>query len=230
MSKKDDLPAMPFYVGDWLKAPEIRALSYSAKGLWLEMLCYMWESKERGYLLIGDRPVSKETLSKMTGLAKDLLEDLLSELEQFAVYSIREDGAIYSRKMIKMQHIREVRAAAGKEGGFAKAKSQQTPGKSMSNTEYENEIEIEHEVVFKKNNNRTLKRPTLEECIAYCAEKAPTVDATHYFNSREANGWIMGNGQPIKNWKAHIQTWERINKQKKEGSNVPTKKYLNANS
>ena len=35
MAKKDDLPAMMFYVGDWLKAPDIQCLDYETKGIWL---------------------------------------------------------------------------------------------------------------------------------------------------------------------------------------------------
>jgi len=45
--KKDDLPAMPFYVGDWLKCPEVRALPLDYRALWFDMLCFMWESTER---------------------------------------------------------------------------------------------------------------------------------------------------------------------------------------
>ena len=45
MTKKDDLPAMMFYVGDWLKAPDIQCLDYETKGIWFEMLLqefYEW--------------------------------------------------------------------------------------------------------------------------------------------------------------------------------------------
>jgi hypothetical protein len=55
MGKKNDLPAMMFYVGDWRKAPEIRALPLDARALWFEMLCLMWEMPRRGYLSINGK-------------------------------------------------------------------------------------------------------------------------------------------------------------------------------
>ena len=50
MSKKHDLPAMPFYFGDWFKCPEVRAMNLETRMIWFEMLGLMWESTERGYL------------------------------------------------------------------------------------------------------------------------------------------------------------------------------------
>lgn len=44
------LPSMQFYTGDWLKDPSIRRLSPAARGLWFDMLCFMWESPRRGFL------------------------------------------------------------------------------------------------------------------------------------------------------------------------------------
>jgi len=41
-------PAIQFYVKDWLSDPELRMASHSTKGIWIDMLCYMWESSERG--------------------------------------------------------------------------------------------------------------------------------------------------------------------------------------
>lgn len=141
--KKDDLPAMPFYVGDWLKAPDIRALSPSAKGIWIDMLCFMWESKERGVLKFGNKIVDRDMLARMLGFARVLLDPLLDELLELGIYSIREDGAIFSRRMIKDQKIREIRSISGQKGGFAsqfaKAKHQ---AKSEQIIENENENEI----------------------------------------------------------------------------------------
>lgn len=67
-------------------------------------------------------------------------------------------------------------------------------------------------------------KPTIEDVIEYCKEKAPSVDPYHYFNSREANGWQMQNGQSIISWKHHILTWERINN--KNGANNESKRRM----
>ena len=153
--KKDDLPAMPFYVGDWLKAPDIQCLSYDLKGLWFEMLCYMWESKERGVLLY-----TREELCRLLRLPEDLLNQNLNNLEKKGIFSVREDGSIYSRKMVKMQEIREKRIISGQRGGFA---TQFAKPKVKANCENENENENENETVTKRTTKDILYMSIVEQ-------------------------------------------------------------------
>lgn len=140
--KKDDLPAMPFYVGDWLKAPDIQSLPYDLKGLWFEMMCYMWESKERGYILY-----THEELSRLLRLPQNLLEQKLIELKKKDIFSVRiSDGAMYSRRMARDQEIRELRTKSGSLGGrrtFAnKFASPKTQANCIAECENENESVI----------------------------------------------------------------------------------------
>ena len=51
-------------------------------------------------------------------------------------------------------------------------------------------------------------KPTLEEVKAYCAERGNNVDAEHFYDYYEANGWKVGKN-PMKDWKASVRTWER---------------------
>lgn len=156
MAKKYDLPAMPFYFGDWRKAPEIRALPLDTRMVWFEMLGFMWESTERGYLTINNKPINEDTLAMMLGIDKVLLKQKLEQLLDFAVYSIREtDGAIYCRKMVRDEEIRNIRKKAGSLGGkktFAKVFAQ---AKNQANAE--NEIENEIEDISNKREGRFYK-------------------------------------------------------------------------
>lgn len=61
------------------------------------------------------------------------------------------------------------------------------------------------------------KLPTLAEVKEYCAEIKSSIDAEMFFDSYESSGWVKANGQPIKNWKATLRTWERRNKGEWEG-------------
>jgi hypothetical protein len=140
MAKKYDLPAMPFYWGDWFKCPEVRALSPEARCLWFEMLGLMWESTERGYLTLAGKPMTKETISRCLGFACDLLERLLAELLEYGVCSVRDDGAIFNRRMVRDAEISSKRASAGKIGGICSSK---TRSKTQANTEDEDEDEDE---------------------------------------------------------------------------------------
>jgi len=122
MAKKKDLPAMPFYVGDWLKAPEVRALPPDYRGLWFDCLCYMWESTERGYLVKPNgKPYSHDEIIRIVGLDKENSNLWLNHIIENEVCSVREsDGAIYSRRMVKDEYIRDVKRENGKQGGNPK--------------------------------------------------------------------------------------------------------------
>ena len=133
-AKKDDLPYFPFYVGDWRKATDVQALPLETRAVWFEMLCYMWESTERGYLTVNGKPLPEKVLARMIGLSEIEMKTHMGIIFDFGVASLREsDGAIYSRRMVKDQYIREVRQKAGSKGGkksfavsLAQAKKQRT--------------------------------------------------------------------------------------------------------
>lgn len=111
---------MPFYFGDWMKAPEIRALELGDRMIWFEMLGFMWESTERGYLTINNKPIQEETLARMLGLTIERLRVGLVAMNNLNVFSTREDGAIYSRRMVGDNAKREKFREFGKKGGNPK--------------------------------------------------------------------------------------------------------------
>lgn len=151
MKKKDDLPSMPFYVGDWLKAPDIQCLDYELKGIWFEMLCFMWESDERGVL-----KYTMPELSRLLRLPEVLLEQKLKQLSSKGIFSVREsDGAIYSRRMVRDQSIRIIRTIAGSKGGRRSFASRFAQAKVQAKCENEIENEIE-EVKKEKNKDNTV--------------------------------------------------------------------------
>lgn len=130
MAKKQDLPAMPFYVGDWLKCPEVKVLPPDVRGLWFDMICYMWESVERGVMVKpNNQPYAKIEIIRMIGLDCAGSSAWLDTLIENGVCSIREaDGAIFSRRMVKEEDVRQKRRCAGKKGGdITKAKVFQKP-------------------------------------------------------------------------------------------------------
>ena len=218
MAKKDDLPAMMFYVGDWLKAPDIQCLDYETKGIWFEMLCYMWESNERGYLTY-----TIQELARLLRLSEDLLKQKLEQLLKRGIYSVREtDGAIYSRRMVRDQEIREIRKKSGSLGGkksFAKRFAQ---AKNQANTEIETGTEIETEDVIEKNDKKII--PEFDEFFNYCK----TLEIYHQsmdfqiqakYNAWKENKWKDGNNKSIKNWKTKIQNTMPYFNQNKDQKN-----------
>lgn len=152
MAKKYDLPAMPFYFGDWMKAPEIRALELGDRMIWFEMLGFMWESTERGYLTINNKPIQEETLARMLGLTIERLRVGLAAMSNLNVFSTREDGAIYSRRMVGDNAKREKFREFGKKGGNPKLIGLRGGlSQGIRSAENENENETVNETVNENN-------------------------------------------------------------------------------
>lgn len=77
------------------------------------MLCVMHENA--GELSINGKPLSDRQLSSLAS-CPDVYE-LLAELEEAGVFSRKEDGTIYSRRMIRDMEKAEQDKANGKKGG-----------------------------------------------------------------------------------------------------------------
>ena len=66
------------------------------------------------------------------------------------------------------------------------------------------------------------KKPTIEEIKQYCSERNNKIDAEHFYDYYESNGWKVGRN-PMKDWKATIRTWERNSRNNKQDDDS----YLN---
>lgn len=66
-------PAFQFYVKDWLSDPQLKMASHSTKGIWTDLLCYMWDAPVRGELT-----GTREQIQRLLG-AKDADFDLFLE-------------------------------------------------------------------------------------------------------------------------------------------------------
>lgn len=67
-------PAFQFYVKDWLSDPQLKMVSHSSKGIWIDLLCFMWEGNERGFLEGTD-----EQFLKMLGCNPTEWEQFINE-------------------------------------------------------------------------------------------------------------------------------------------------------
>lgn len=110
-------PSFQFYPADWQTDNSLRACSLAARGLWMEMICIMHQANPYGYFLLNQKSIQNSTLARMVGCSLEETELLLDELETNGVFVRDEYGTIYSKRMVKDEHIRQVRATAGKKGG-----------------------------------------------------------------------------------------------------------------
>lgn len=141
-------PAFQFYPADWRKDPALSACSLAARGLWIELMCIAHEGGTYGVLSINGKPMAPAQIARMVGESPAAVVKLLAELEDAAVFSRDEQGCIYSRRMVKDEHVRNVRADAGRLGGnpnLLKQKVKQTdnreppPSSSSSSSSSNNE-------------------------------------------------------------------------------------------
>ncbi len=51
--------------------------------------------------------------------------------------------------------------------------------------------------------------PSVEEVRAYCTERQNHVDPEAFVDYYERQGWVLSNGQKMKDWKSGVRTWEK---------------------
>jgi hypothetical protein len=111
-------PAFQFYTGDWFKDPSLRACSLAARGLWIDMLCFMWESPRRGFLQHPTgKPYTPQQLARLVGCSEDEVSRVLTELQDAGVFSRTTTDVIYCRRMERDEKARQQAVLDGRRGG-----------------------------------------------------------------------------------------------------------------
>jgi len=228
------LPAIQFYVGDWRKDPGVQALNYHDRGVWFEMICLMHESEQRGKLLLNGAAMPEDALARILGLDNQILTTTLTTLLTYGVATRCDDsGAIMSRRMIRDENLRKVRAECGKQGGnpnlvnqkpTTKVNQKPTPSSSSSfsisstrvlsldNTHSEKIYNLYPKKVGKDAALKAIKKAlatvdanTLEQIVTEYAESQKGQDAQYIPNP---STWF-NQGR----WQDDKSTWKRENKQ-----------------
>ena len=125
-------PAFQFYPGDWLRDTGLRSCSAAARGLWMDILCFMHEGSPYGYLKVNHKVILAPNLARMCGLTLEETEGCLAELAEAGVFETDEEGVIFSRRMIRDEELRNKRAACGHLGGNPTLKDNPKVGVCLS--------------------------------------------------------------------------------------------------
>lgn len=211
-------PAFQFYPADWRKDPALSACSLSARGLWIELMCIAHEGGTYGVLSINGKPMAPAQIARMVGESPSVVAKLLAELEDAGVFSRDEQGCIYSRRMVKDEHVRNVRADAGRLGGnpnLLKQKDKQTEGQNPtpSSSSSSSSLENEDTAPSAKSPRGTAlpKDWTLPDDWKTWAEKErPDVDVVTVSESFR-DFWIAKPGKDGRkaDWQATWRNWVR---------------------
>ena len=214
-----------FFDSDELKILESMKDGYLYSNILLKL--YLRSLKNDGKLVVNDRiPYNAEMLASVTGHQVGTIKQALSMFKELGLIEILENGAIY---MLDIQNFigkgsteadrrRSYDRKIAQEKELLKVESvrnlQEISEKSTPEIEIELEkdIEIEKEIHSSAKSTTTkrkrFEKPTLSEIKEYCIERNNNVDAQHFYDYYESNGWKVGKNS-MKDWKAAVRTWER---------------------
>jgi hypothetical protein len=132
-------PGFWFFTGDWLKDPELRFCSIFARGLLIDLLCFLFESNEQGYASNpdGSPRTDEQIVDAVSGGSREEKLAALAELERSGVLSRDNRGVLYSRRHARLAQISTARKQSGSKGGSKtqanlKQKDKQKGGVSVS--------------------------------------------------------------------------------------------------
>lgn len=57
-------------------------------------------------------------------------------------------------------------------------------------------------------NRKRFKPPTVDEVRAYCQERNNSINPDRFVAYYAQQGWVLANGNPMKDWKSAVRTWE----------------------
>lgn len=103
-------PAFQFYPADWLSDIKLRSCSLSARGLWIDLICFMHQADPYGCIAINGEPVKIDEIFSIFGTKKREFFKNFSELFEKKVIqktSINGQDFYCSKRMIEDEKTRQ---------------------------------------------------------------------------------------------------------------------------
>ena len=117
-NRSGKMPAFQFYPGDWLRDLGVRALSRHDRSVWFDLLCMMHDSERRGLLLLNGHAMTDQAIGNALALTPARWRRVKTQLLDTGVASVDEEtGALISRRMVRDEELRQLRAENGESGG-----------------------------------------------------------------------------------------------------------------
>lgn len=204
---KEKLPALQFYTGDWRKDPCVQALDHEHKGVWIDLLCIMNETAERGRIVLPNgAAMPDDAIARNLGLPEAKWKQMRSKLVELGVASEDESGVLYNRRIVRDQAIREARAEAGRKGGQT-SRPKQPESKPEANGEAKRGSSVS--VSSSPSGKRARKRALPEEWEPNDAhrEKARDLRLELTSEAEEFRNHAKANGRVLLDWDAAFHNW-----------------------
>ena len=227
------LPAIQFYVGDWLRDP-VAGCSLGAQGLWLRMMILMHDAENYGRLESKGRPLAVEMLARRCGCSPAEFGKYFKELEEAGVPSRSENGAIFNRRMVRDAERRET-------DRVRKQESRRSNTGTFRKVSGDCPADVRRMSLHASTSTSTSTSPSISGMeipdLKTVKAKADMIGckpewAEEFFNHYESQGWIKANGLAITNWQISLKQWADKNREeggtptgKGEGGTTASKAY-----
>ena len=204
-----------FFDSDELKILESMKDGYLYSNILLKL--YLRSLKNDGKLVVNDRiPYNAEMLASVTGHQIGTVKQALSIFKDLGLIDVLENGAIYmldiqnfiGRGSSEADRKREYRQRIETDRTNVRQISDKTPPEIEKEIEKEIEIELDSSAKSTTTKRKRFEKPTISDIKQYCIERNNNVNAEHFFDYYESNGWKVGKNS-MKDWKAAVRTWER---------------------
>ena len=177
-------------------------------------------------------PYNEQMLATITNTNLDIVRASMKIFESLEMIEVIDDGTIYMNQVMSMigsavdndnanrqRRFREKKNASYVVNADAipvsvtKSNADVTDDVTKDNESksIEKELELEKELDVKESKPKKTRfvPPTLEQVQEYCDERNNDVDSQRFFEYYQAGGWKDAKGNPVKNWKQKIITWEK---------------------
>jgi uncharacterized protein YdaU (DUF1376 family) len=175
-------PYIQFYVGDWLKDPELSMCSPATRGIWIDLICAIHEGNGAGKLT-----ANRQQLSRICRCTEPDISAALIELGNTNAADIYEADGIVSITCRRIRRARELSLSRQQAGSKGAAK---TIANREQNPDNDNEDGILRVREFARERGISEK------------------DADWFYWKGRGNGWTNG-GKPMRDWKATLLSWQR---------------------
>ena len=211
---------------DFFKRHDIRIVEDMPNGkdyilFYLKMLVESVDHE--GKLRFSDTiPYNEQMLSTITNTNIDVVREAMKIFTSLEMIEVIDDGTIFMNETMKMIGSAVDNDNANRQRRFRERKKQErlcavtesnadvTPDVTKDNESKSIEIEKEIELECKESKPKKTRfvPPTLAQVQEYCEERNNDVDPQRFFEYYQAGGWKDAKGNPVRNWKQKIITWE----------------------
>jgi len=213
-----------FFPKDWLTATS--ELTLEERGVYIQLIMTMYAREHH------EVEYEERWLASICNCSTRKLRPVIKSLIEKSFISLADNNKI-SQKVVKRELEKtRYRLEICAKGGHSKNNSssieppfeaEPRPNRARTDAQKEPEPnEIKDLTSSNTNTNtntnsnivsRAFKKPTIEEISNYCLERNNQVDCNRFYDFYVSKDWMIGKNK-MKDWKAAIRNWERMERGK----------------